>query len=99
MGYLKDDAVYIADAVNYTAKQVKEIIKNLRAENPNNEGLAKRTDKSYLREWAVHALCFRWNIAKERAKNANLQFDMEPEVKFMYAILGPIALLILKFYR
>ena len=99
MGYLKNNAIYITDAANYTAKQVKEIIKNLRAENPNNEGLAKRSDKSYLREWAVHALCFHWNIARKRAKDANLQFDMEPEVKFVYYIIGPIALLFLKLYR
>ena len=99
MGYLKQDCIYIENAADYKVNQVKKIIKTLRAENPDNQGLAKRSDKSYLNEWAVHALCFRWGIAKERAKHARLQFDMEPEVKFMYAIIGPIARLFLKFYR
>ena len=99
MGYLLKDAIYIPEAASYTADQVKDIIKNLREENPDNKDLAKRSDKSYLNEWAVHALCFRWGIFKDRARNAKLQFDMEPEVKFMYAILGPIARFFLSFYR
>jgi len=99
MGYLTKDAIYIPEAAQYTAKQVKDILKNLREDNPGHEGLAKRSDTSYLNEWAVHALCFRWGIYRNRARNAKLQFEMEPEVKFMYAILGPICRFFLMFYR
>lgn len=99
MAYLTWNAFVITDAAKYKAKEVKELIKSFRKDNPDNGGLAKRGDKSYLNEWAVHALAFRWGIMTNRSKDADMQFDMEPEVKFMYAILGPIARLILKFYR
>lgn len=99
MGYLKNDCIYIENSADYNADQVREIIKTLREENPDNTDLAKRSDNSYLNEWAVHALCYRWGIAAPRAKNAKLQFDMEPEVKFMYSVIGPIARLFLSFYR
>lgn len=96
MGYLKKDAIYIENASNYTKKEVKELIEELKRENPGNEALMSRSNKSYLNEWAVHALCFRWGIMKERAKNANLQFEMEPEVRFLYDVLGPFARIFLK---
>ena len=99
MAYLALNALVITDAANYTAKQVKKLLNEFRDENPNHDGLKKRSDKSYLNEWAVHALCYRWGIMKDRTKDADLQFDMELEVKIMYALLGPIARLILKFYR
>lgn len=96
MAYLKKDSIYIEDASNYTKKEIKELIEELKKENPNNKGLMKRNNKSYLNEWAVHALCFRWGIMKKRAKNAKLQFDMEPEVRFLYDVIGPIARIFLK---
>ncbi len=96
MGYLKKDAIYIENASNYTKKEVKELIEELKRENPGNEALMGRSNKSYLNEWAVHALCFRWGIMKERAKNANLQFEMEPEVRLLYDVLGPFARIFLK---
>ena len=99
MAYLTWNAFVIDNAAKLKVKEVKELIKSFRKDNPNNEGLAKRSDRSYLNEWAVHALAFRWGIMRDRSKDADMQFDMEPEVKFMYAILGPIARLILKFYR
>ena len=99
MIYLQKDAIQVDEAAKYTAEEVEEAIQKILSENQGNEGLMSRTLKSYLREWAVHALCSRWGIMKEKAKNAHLQFDMEPEVKFMYNVLGPIALCILKLYR
>lgn len=99
MAYLKWNAFVITDAVKYKALQVKELIKKFRNENPGNAGLASRTDRSYLNEWAVHALAYRWHVMRDKSKDADMQFNMEPEVKLMYNILGPIARLILKFYR
>ena len=96
MGYLKKDAIYIENASTYTKKEVEELIEELKRENPGNDGLFKRSSKSYLNEWAVHALCFRVGFMKERAKNAKLQFDMEPEVRFLYDVIGPIARIFLK---
>ena len=99
MAYITSNVLVITDAAQYTVKQVKKLIQTFRAENPDNKGLAKRGDRSYINEWAVHALCYRWNIMKSRSKDADLQFDMEPEVQLMYNILGPIARLFLKFYK
>ena len=99
MAYLKWNAFVITDAAQYTVKQAKELIKEFREKYPEHEGLAKRTDKSYLNEWAVHALAFRWGIKVGKSKDADLQYDIEPEVNFMYGVLGPIARLILWFYR
>ena len=96
---LLQNEILITDAYKYKAKEVKGEIKKLREENPAHKGLQLRSDRSYLNEWAVHALCYRWNIKRERTKDADLQFEMEPEVKFAYAVLGPIARLFLLFYR
>ena len=99
MAYLSKTTFVITDVANYTVKEIKQLIKDFRKENPEHEGLAKRSDKSYLNEWAVHALAFRWNVLTERSKNADMQFNLRPEIRFMYNVLGPIARLILKFYR
>ena len=99
MAYLAWNAFVITDCFKYTVKQAKELIKSFRDDNPDNEGLAKRSNRSYLNEWAVHALCYRWGIAKARTKDADCQYDMQPEVKLMYALMGPFARLILKFCK
>ena len=99
MAYLKWNALVISNAAQYTADEVKELIKEFREKYPDNNGLAKRSDKSYLNEWAVHALCYRWGICKDKVKNADLEFVMEPEVKFAYNLLGPLSLFFLKFYK
>lgn len=96
---LLQNVILITDAYKYKAKEVKEELKKLRKENPGHKGLAMRSDRSYLNEWGVHALCYRWGIKRERTKDADLQFDMEPEVRFAYAVLGPIARFFLLFYR
>lgn len=96
---LKKDAILITDAYTYKETEVATGIAQLRKDNPDNEGLAKRSDKSYINEWAVHALCYRWCIMKARAKDAKLQFDMEPEVSFLYNVLGPAARFVLRFYH
>jgi hypothetical protein len=100
MAYIKrGEALVITDASKYSVKEAEQLIKEFRENNPNVEGFSKRSDKNFLREWAVHALAYRWGFMKSKAKDAFLQFDMDPEVKLMYDILGPIAILILKFYK
>ena len=99
MAYLKWNALVITDSADYTIKEAKELIREFKAMHPENAGLLKRSDKSYLNEWAVHALACIWGYKVYKAKDADLEFDMEPEVKLMYGILGPIARLILKFYK
>ena len=99
MAYLKWNAFVITDAANYTIKQAKELIREFKEKHPENTGLANRSDKSYLNEWAVHVLAYLWGYKKDKAKHADLEFEMEPELKLMYGILGPIARLILKFYK
>ena len=99
MAYFKPHALVITDCYTYSVKEAKELIKKTKEENPTNEGLFKRSDSSYLNEWAVHALCYRWNFRREKVKDADLEFIIEPEVHLMFNILGPIARLILKFYR
>ena len=99
MAYLKLNKLVITDAPNYTIKQAKELIREFKENNPENKGLANRTNKSYLNEWAVHVLVYLWGHKKEKAKDTDLEFEMEPELKIIYRILGPIARLILKFYE
>ena len=96
---LKPDEILITDCAQYKVKEVREGINDLRKENPDNKGLAKRSNFSYLNEWAVHALCFRWNIKPDHTKDADLQFDLKCIYRFLYNLLGPIARLFLKFYR
>lgn len=99
MAYLKRNALVITDAPAFTTKQAKELIREFKEKNPGNKDLSSRTDISYLNEWAVHVLAYLWGYMKDKAKNTNLEFKMEPELKIMYGILGPISRLILKFYK
>lgn len=99
MAYLKWDALVITNAADYTTKEARQLIEDYFEEYPEHNGLKKRSNKSYVNEWAVHALCYRWGIMKEKAKDAHLQFEMEPEVKFMYNLLGPVARFFLLFYH
>ena len=96
---LKPDKIFITDCAQYKAKEIRSGINELREENPDNEGLAKRRNFGYINEWAVHALCFHWGIEPERTKDADLQFDLRCLYRFIYNVLGPIARLFLKFYR
>lgn len=100
MAYIRrGEGLVITDASTYSVKEAEELIKEFRKNNPNVEGFKLRSDKHFLREWAVHALAYRWGIMKSKAKDAFLQFDMAPEVKFMYNVLGPIAIMFLKLYK
>ena len=98
MMYLSWNAVIIKDCYLYKPSEVKKGIKELRKENPDNEGLAKRSNRSYLREWAAHALAYNWNFMKGRAKDATLQYNLARKHAVMYGIIGPLALLILNLF-
>ena len=99
MAYLKRNAFVITDVAQYTVKQAKELIQEFREKYPEHKGLAKRTDKSYLNEWAVHAVAFRWGIMTEKTKDADMQFVIEPVLNFIYGVFGSVARLILKSYH
>ena len=99
MAYLRKDAIMITNSADYTIKEVKDIISDFLKNNPDNEELHSRNKESYVNEWAVHALCYLWGIMKARAKDAKLEYDIEPEVKILYNIFGPVCRLFLKFYK
>ena len=99
MAYLKWNAFVITDVAQYTVKGAKELIKEFRKKYPEYKGFEKRTDRSYLNEWAVHDIAFRWGIMPEKTKDADMQFVIEPLLNFIYSVLGSIARLLLKFYR
>ena len=48
MAYLKKDSIYIEDASNYTKKEIKELIEELKKENPSNKELMKRNNKRWM---------------------------------------------------
>lgn len=97
MIYLRWNAVVITNSADYTEKQVRDALHELRVDYSDNKGFMKRTDRSYINEWAVHALCYRLGIKKDRTKDADLEFDIKPGTKMTYNILGPVARFILSF--
>ena len=99
MAYLRKDAIMITNSADYTIKEVKDIVSDFLKNNPDNKGLHSRNEVSYVNEWAVHALCYLWGIMKSRAKDAKLEYNIEPEVKIIYNIAGPVCRLFLKFYK
>ncbi len=98
MAYLAWNKVVIPDCAEYNAKEVKQMLHELREKNPNNEGLKKRSDNSYIREWAVHALCYHWNIRRDKTATADLEFEMTTKDRILYSLTGPFARLILKLF-
>ena len=99
MAYLLWNAVVIPNCADYTAKQIREILTELRKKNPDNEGFNKRSNNSYIREWAVHALCYKGNIRRDRTETADLEFDMSIMNKILYSLAGPFAKIILSVFR
>lgn len=98
MAYLAWNKVVIPNCADYNKKQVREMLNELRKNNPDNEGFKKRSNNSYLREWAVHALCYNWNIRRKKTEKADLEFNLSFGNKIIYAILGPVAILILAIF-
>ena len=49
MAYLAWNGIVIGNCAEYGEEQVRERIRGFREKNPNNSGLAKRSDESYLR--------------------------------------------------
>ena len=96
MIYLNGNNLVISDVIQYTPAQAMEGIKEFRKMHQHVKGLENRTDLSFLNEWSVCAICYRWGIMKERAKDADMQLNIEPEVNIIYYILGPIARFFLK---
>lgn len=99
MAYLRWNALVITDCANYTTPEARDLINKFRDDYPDNEGLHKRSVNNMVNEWAIHALCYRWGIMRDRSKDADLEFDIEPEVRILYGILGPVARFFLLFYR
>lgn len=99
MAYIeKGRGLVITDAADYSVDEAKALIAEFRKNNPGETGFSLRSDRHLLDEWALHALCYRMGIMRSRARDAFLQFKMEPEVRIMYAVLGPLAILILRLF-
>ena len=98
MAYITWNCLVIEDCAKYKANEIKDMIKAFRKQNPANEGLKKRTEKSFLNEWATHALCYKLGIKRSRSKDADMQFNLEPKYEKLYGFLGPIALFLLKIF-
>ena len=99
MAYIeKGEALAITDAADYSVDEAKTLIAEFRKNNPGETGFSLRSDRHLLDEWALHALCYRMGILRSRSRDAFLQFKMEPEGRIMYAVLGPLAILILRLF-
>ena len=67
-------------------------IRNLHPSCP----LWNRSDKSLKREWATHNLAYSLGIKREKAKDADLNFEQKWYVKLAYGVVGTIALWVIK---
>jgi hypothetical protein len=91
MIYLNDCCVVIPDSADYNEKEVRKMLENLRKENPDHEKLKIRSDRSYVCEWATHALLYIIGIEPERTKDSDMQFELKKWVMLLYDIFGTIA--------
>lgn len=98
MAYLAWNKVVIPHCADYNAKEVRAMLNELREKNPDNAGLKKRSNNSYIREWAVHALCYHWNIRRDKVETADLEFEMMTKDKILYSLTGPVAKVILAIF-
>ena len=99
MLFIKGNTLVISNAADYTIKEVREMLDTFLKLHYEITEITKRTKKNFLNEWSVCALCYLLGIMKEKAKDADMDFVVEPEVELLYSILGPISRLILKLYK
>lgn len=55
-----------------------------------------RSEKSLIREWATHNLAYALGIRREKTKDCDLNYSLPWYAEVFYAIVGGIALLIIK---
>lgn len=56
----------------------------------------KRSKNSLKREWATHNLCYALDIKRDQTKDVDLNYPQKWYVRLGYAIIGSIALLLIK---
>ena len=55
-----------------------------------------RSDRSMRCEWATHNLLYSLGIKRDKTKDCDLNFSLPWYMKFTYAVVGTLALLIVK---
>ena len=58
--------------------------------------LALRSRKSLKWEWAVHNLAYQLGIRRSKTKDVDLNYDLKWYEKVFYALVGRLALLLIK---
>ena len=56
----------------------------------------RRSEGSLRREWATHNLCYQMGYKRERTKDVDLNYPQKWYVTLAYAVVGTLALLIIK---
>ena len=99
MLFIKKNTLVISDAANYTTDEARELLCDFFKLHPDMKKITRRTEKNFLNEWSVCAFCYLLGFMKEKAKDADMGFTVEPEVEFLFSILGPLSRLFLKLYH
>jgi hypothetical protein len=68
-------------------KNIKNVICMLKEKFPENN-INKQSTFLLTQEWAVHNLCYKLNIFRDRTKDVDLNYPKKWYIKFIYSILG-----------
>lgn len=68
----------------------------LRSQCPDNEVLTHRSNTSLCLEWASHNFLYDLHIARERAKDCDLNYPQKLWEKIAYPIVGSIGWIFIK---
>ena len=68
-------------------KDMYHIIQKIKEKYPENN-INKISDFSLIQEWAVHNLCYKLNLFKNRTKDVDLNVDKPCYITLLYNIIG-----------
>jgi len=87
--------VHIEDSYIYDKREFDGIIDWLREKYPDSD-VWKRTNKCLKREWATHNLFYSLHLFRKATRSVDMDYPQNFIVRTAYAIVGSVALLLIK---
>ena len=89
------ERVKLFDSYAVSKSKFKSELDRIRYLHPTCR-LWRRSDRSLINEWRSHNLAYKLGIRREKTADCDLNYEQEWYVRLAYAVVGTIALLVIK---
>lgn len=88
--------VHIKDSYRFCKGVMELYLDGIRQRYPESDVMQHRSVASLKSEWALHNLLYQMGIQKDRTGSVDLNYPQKPWEKIGYAVLGSVALILIK---